>query len=420
MRRLFLILVAMLVIGGIIGLLMNQDIGYVLISYGSVTIESSIWVFAVFMIVLLIVLSWCKRILVIALRPGNFVNKVTGSLSYKRASRNTINGLFELMGGNWSKAEKLLTNSASHVPYALINYIGAAYAASEQEAYERSKALLRAAHQTSPNAEFAISFAQGQIQMRQNHYESALATLLRLHKIQPKHRQVLKMLVQAYSKLKDWEALLALTPALKKEGILDDDNIKDLEKSAFQSLVDSSRFTFKDNKKVSSADSVKAIETIWQKLGGISDDESMQVIYAKALIRFNDEQKAEQFIKKCLKQNWSDELVKIYGSLSKVNTQKALQQAETWLGQKPNCAYLLLTCGRLSQQQKLWGKAKDYYQLSIENNSGDGVANTEAITELSRLLNAMGEYEAGQALFLKSLESTQSLSALPLPQPLTR
>lgn len=411
MRRLLLIIVATLVCGGIIGLLMHQEIGYVLISYGSITIESSIWVFAVFMVIALFVLSWCKKFLVTALRPGSIVTKFTGSLTSKRASKNTINGLFELMGGNWNKAEKLLTSSASHVSYAAINYIGAAYAASEQGAYERSKNLLRSAHQTSPGSDFVISFAQSQIQLKQHHFETALATLLRLHKIQPKHRQVLKLLVHAYSKLNDWEALIALTPALKKEGILDDANIFELEKNAFESLLNDNRF----NKNMPDSEAVKAIEGIWNKLSGISNDESMQIIYANALIRFNDEQKAETFIRKSLKQNWSNKLVKIYGSLSKINSLKALQQAENWLTERPTCPYLLLTCGRLSQQQKLWGKAKDYYQLSLSHNTGNNSVNTEAVTELSRLLNAMGEQQASQALLLKALEN-KSIVPLPLPQ----
>ena len=409
MRRFFLSLVVMLVTGGAIGLLMSQDTGYVLISYNHVTIEASIWVFAIAMIMFLFLLNWCKSVLVIALRPGSVLAKITGTLNHKRASKNTINGLFELMGGNWAKAEKLLTSSASNVPYPLINYIGAAYAASEQDAYERSKTLLRSAHQASPDAEFAISFAQGQIQMRQKHFENALATLLRLHKIQPKHRQVLKMLVQAYSQLNDWDALLALTPTLKKEGILDDGNMLELEKKAFQSLIDSSKF--KEYKKTSSFDAIKSLENIWQKVSSISNDESMRVIYVKALIRFNDEQKAENFIRKGLNQNWSNELVVEYGHLSKINTLKALQQAENWLIERPNCPELLLACGRLSQQQKLWGKAKDYYQASIDINS-----NNEAIAELSRLLNALGDHEGSQVLFIQALNSIDSSTSLPLPQ----
>lgn len=409
MRRFFLILVVMLVSGGIIGLLMNQDTGYVLISYNHISIEASIWVFAVAVIFALFILSWCKDIVVVMLRPGSFLGKMTGAINDKKASKNTINGLFELMGGNWAKAEKLLTHSAKNVPYPLINYIGAAYAASEQDAYERSKNLLRSAHQVSPDAEFVVSFAQSQIQMRQRHFENALATLLRLHKIQPKHRQVLKMLVQAYSHLNDWDALLALTPTLKKEGILDESSMLELEKKAFQSLLDSN--ALKDYKKTANnSDAIKKLENAWQKISSISHDNSMRTIYAQALIQFGEEQKAESFIRKSLQQDWCEELILIYGLLAKVNTQKALHQAENWLTEKPNSPELLLTCGRLSQQQKLWGKAKDYYQASIKID-----ANNAATAELSRLLNALGDYQGSQTLFAQALNSLDTLTPLPLP-----
>lgn len=409
MRRLFLIIVCVLVAGGTLGLLMKQDTGYVLLSYGSITLETSIWVFACFLLVLLFVLSWVKRILFASLRPGSSLAKLTGNMHQKRASRNTIRGLLELVGGNWAKAEKLLTKSAGNVSYPLINHIAAAYAASEQDAHERSKTLLREAHRSSPEAEFAISFAQSQIQMRQGHFESALATLLRLHKIQPKHRQVLKMLVQAYSHLEDWQALLDLTPLLKKEGILNDGNMLELEKKAFNALLE--HFTHKSLQGHSHNDILKTIESVWQKLDGLEDDESMRITYAKAMLEFGDETKAESFIRKCLNKLWSDQLILVYGQIKHKNAKKALQQAESWLSKHKDSAELLLTCGRLSQMQQLWGKARDYYQSSINLQ-----AKPEAIADLGRLLNALGDNEASQALFLASLNNqNKPIQALPLP-----
>lgn len=409
MRRLFLTLIVALAGGSILGLLMQQDSGYVLIAYHGVTIESSLWVLIIVLILFFVALSWLKRLLFATLHPGSSLAKVTSGMSQKRASRNTIRGLMELVGGNWGKAEKLLTSSANKVPYPLINYIGAAYAASEQDSHERSKALLRAAHQTTPEAEFAISFAQSQIQMRQGHFEGALATLLRLHKIQPKHRQVLKMLVQAYTQLKDWDALLSLTPILKKEGILNDEHMRELEKKAFQAMLDNLQFRRKVGRP--NAELIKEMEKLWQKLAGLKDDEDMAVMYVRTLIHFGDEVKAEQFIRSWLNQNWSETLIQEYGHLVEIDRKKALQQAENWLKKQPQSAGLLLACGRLCQQQKFWGKARDYYQSAIELE-----ASAEAIGELSRLLNAMGEGQLSQELMLAGLHQASSeLKPLPLP-----
>ncbi|MEP3348343.1 MAG: heme biosynthesis HemY N-terminal domain-containing protein [Marinomonas sp.] len=409
MKKLLFLLIIMMAVGGLLGLLMRQDSGYVLVAYNGVTIETSLWVLLAGMIVALFVMSWIKRILFIALKPSSSLAKVTGNLAQKRASRNTIRGMLELVGGNWNKAEKLLTNSAEKVPYPLINYISAAYAASEQDEHERSKALLRSAHKSTPEAEFAIGFAQSQIQMKQGHYESALASLLRLQKLKPKHKQVLKMLVTVYTKLKDWDALLTLTPTLKKDGIFDDDNMLELERNAFLALLD--KIKFRNKLGQSSQELVAELETLWNKLDTLSQDTEMSVLYARTLIQFGDHAKAENFIRHKLNQKWSEELIFEYGNIDQGTYKKLLANCENWLKKEPASANLYLVCGRLSQSMMLWGKAKDYYEQALALDSQN-----EALAELSRLLKAMGETKASQDLMMINLNhASKRLKALPLP-----
>ena len=409
MRKLLFLLVIMMAVGGVLGLLMRQDSGYVLVAYNGVTLETSLWVLVVAIIITLFVLSWVKRILFIALRPSNSLAKITGNLAQKRASRNTIRGMLELVGGNWNKAEKLLTNSAEKVPYPLINYISAAYAASEQDEHERSKALLRSAHKSAPEAEFAVGFAQSQIQIKQEHYEGALASLLRLQKLKPKHKQVLKMLVTVYKQLKDWDALLALTPTLKKDGIFDDDNMLELERNAFLALLD--KIKFRNKLGQNSKELVAEVENLWNKLDTLSQDDRMRQLYAHTLIYFGDENKAESFIRNSLNSRWSEELIYEYGNIKQDNIKKLLTHCENWLKKEPASANLYLVCGRLSQSMMLWGKARDYYEQALSIDS-----HNEALAELSRLLKAMGDTKASQELMMINLnQASNQLKLLPLP-----
>ncbi|TDO96483.1 heme biosynthesis HemY N-terminal domain-containing protein [Marinomonas balearica] len=414
MRKFIAAIALMLVAGGLLGLLMKQDSGYVLIAFQGVTIETSLWMMIAFLILALVVLNSLKSVLFTLIRPSSSFNKVTAKLVQKRASKNTIRGMLELVGGNWKRAEKLLTTSAEKVPYPLINYIGAAYAASEQDDHKRSKELLRIAHQSAPEAEFAIGFAQSQIQVKQGHYESALATLLRLNKLKPKHRQILKMLVTVYTKLKDWDALIALKPTLTKNGIYDANNMLELERNAFLALLE--RITFQAKIGKDKTELIKDLESLWQKLDNLDTDNEIRQLYANTLIQLGDDKKAESFIRQSLNKEWSNELVKLYGILSSEkgansSAKKPLSQAEKWLKQQGESANLHLTCGRLSQQLKLWGKAKDYYQsaLSLDNESA-------ALQELARLLKAMGDDTASQNLLLSQIkEPDETLKALPLP-----
>lgn len=409
MRKLLFSLVIVLLVGGAVGLAMKQDSGYVLIAFQGVTIEMSLWVTIAIIILAYLMISALFKLIWVLLHPNSSLSKLTGNLPQKRALKGTIRGMLELAGGNWSKAEKLLTASAEKVTYPLLNYIGAAYAASEQDEHERSKELLRQAHKTSPEAEFAISFVQSQLQLKQGHYEGALATLKRLHKMKPKHRQTLKMLVTVYTKLKDWDALQELTPVLKKQGIYDDSNLLELEKNAFLALLEKLRFRQKIGQDTAGLET--GLNGIWKKIDTLDKDDELLVHYASALIDFGNEEKAESFIRHSLNDQWSDALIAVYGTLVDVSMKKALSNVETWIRRQPDSAPLYLTAGRICQRQKLWGKARDYYEKALQLD-----ANSDAINELSKLLQAMGDIDVAQDLIIKRItHNSQHTDNLPLP-----
>ena len=126
MRKILLSLIIVLLLGGALGLVMKQDPGYVMISFKSVTLEMSIWVLLALIVIGYIVFMMLFKFLWVLFHPNASLSKLTGTLSHKRALKSTIKGMLELAGGNWSKAEKLLTTSANNVSYPLLNYIGAA------------------------------------------------------------------------------------------------------------------------------------------------------------------------------------------------------------------------------------------------------------------------------------------------------
>jgi HemY protein len=72
----------------------------------------------------------------------------------------------------------------------------------------------------------------------------------------------------------------------------------------------------------------------------------------------------------------------------------------------------LLTLGRLSLQNRLWGKARDYLESSLRMQR-----NPEACAELARLLASLGETERSNQLFEEGLGLLdERLLALPLPE----
>ncbi|MFT7373882.1 MAG: HemY protein, partial [Oleiphilaceae bacterium] len=82
--------------------------------------------------------------------------------------------------------------------------------------------------------------------------------------------------------------------------------------------------------------------------------------------------------------------------------------AENWLKQKPNNSMLLLTLGRLSLRNELWGKALEYFKVSARIHPSP-----ETYGELSRLSLKLNKSDP--ALFTELIVSL-ALPDLPLPK----
>jgi HemY protein len=88
--------------------------------------------------------------------------------------------------------------------------------------------------------------------------------------------------------------------------------------------------------------------------------------------------------------------------------------AESWLAAHPDEPELLLCLGRLSARDKLWGKARDYFESSYRLQRS-----AEVCAELGRLLTGLGEPKVAAAYFREGLLLSESdLPTLPEPEKL--
>ncbi|WBV63404.1 hypothetical protein PGH43_00365 [Legionella pneumophila 130b] len=81
-----------------------------------------------------------------------------------------------------------------------------------------------------PEAKIAVELTQAQLQLANHQWEQALATLKHLQDLAPRHPYVLKLLMNLYEEIKDWQQLIALLPDLKKNHIISDQAFEQLQK----------------------------------------------------------------------------------------------------------------------------------------------------------------------------------------------
>ena len=112
-------------------------------------------------------------------------------------------------------------------------------------------------------------------------------------------------------------------------------------------------------------------------------------VYTEEELELADASGYELLIHKALKKQWDIALLGLYGLVEGKDLARQLKFAESFLSTHAREPVLLLTLGRLSVKNKLWGKARTYLEESIEINPIP-----EAYRTLASVIDELGENEA--------------------------
>jgi HemY protein len=307
-----------------------------------------------------------------------------------KAGKELIQGLLLFAEGHWKKAEKRLLNNANYNETPVTNYLMAARAAHLQEAYERRDELLKQAIDLDDKADIVVSVSQAEMQMDSQQVAQAQATLLRLYDLSPNHPHITKLLAKIYYKQKNWAALFELMPILLKQKALKEADIKKLKIAAIKGLFD----------QYANEGQTDKIQTAWKKLPSkVRKRSDAVLLYAESLHSAGAGQLASQILVTKINESWDERLVELYGKLPHTDPIAEGDKAKQWLNSHSENPTLLLTLARLNAQKKLWGKAKSFYENSLNMKP-----NTAAYLELAQLLQQIGEIDNANTCYRIGLQ----------------
>lgn len=382
--------------------------GYLLISYASTSIETTVWValFIALSVVATLVLTW--RLVRGSWRVGRAAVGVLAHGGERKAQIRTHRGLVAFMEGNWRQAYRNLTKSAAKSPLPLINYLAAARSAYELGERDQAMELLHQAEESAPDKKLAVTLTQSRMQLLGQQYESCIATLQRARLLAPNHPVVLELLYQVYSAVNDWAAIGDLLPELRKQKVHSLEKLVSIERDVQRALL-----TFAGEKAKRSLD--QPLELLQQQWSQVPTklQRNAQLVhdYCHQLHLNGCDIEAEELLQSTLKRDWHDELIEMYGRVEGRDSQRQLLLAEGWLKARPNNAKLTLTLGRLCLRNELWGRAREYFEHSLQQQS-----DPQTYAELARLLAHLGEHEQSTKYYQQGLLlSAEELPELPLP-----
>jgi HemY protein len=404
---LLLILLALAALGYAVTLIERP--GYVLLAYKGFRYESSLWGTLALLATLWVLLYVVRLTWRLLTASGRVANPWSRRNRNRRAQMSAEQGLLDLSEGRWERALRHLRRAAEAESQPLMHYLGAARAAQELGRYAECDGLLERALTRQPQAELAIALAHAELQVARGESAAALETLQVMRERHPRHRQVLRQLQALYEQQGDWSALLGLLPELRKNKALAESELLELERRAWRA-----RLAVAGQSALAAGEAgLQPLTHAWQQLSKAQRQEPLLLLaYAEQLRSLGAEQDAEELLRSALKRHYDASLVTLYGTLCGKDLQAQLQACEGWLKQQPDDPQLLLALGRLSLQNRLWDKARGYFEASLAQSRS-----ASACAELARLLAHLGEVGRSNQLFQEGLSLLEHpLPSLPLPE----
>lgn len=407
MKRVYLLAVVAIAAAAALGIAIAKHSGYVLISYGSFRYQSGLWAALAVLASIILAVLLVRYLVGLVLTSSGVVNPWSRRNRSRRTRLAIEQGQLDLAEGRWASAQRHLQRAAEAERQPLLYYLGAARAANELGRIEDRDNLLERALERQPQAELAIALSHAQLQLDHGESDAALVTLQAMQERHPHNAQVLRLLQRLYRERGDWSALIRLMPELRKGKVLPASELAELEQRAW-----GENLCLAASREGEEQSALQSLERAWQQLTAAQRQEPQLVLaYAEQLRQLGAESDAEKALRTALKREYESHLARLYGLVRGADPARQLQTAEGWLKDHSDDPGLLLTLGRLSLQNRLWGKARDYLESSLRLQR-----NPEACAELARLLAGLGDAERSNQLFQEGLGLLDKrLLALPLP-----
>ncbi|MEX2366892.1 MAG: heme biosynthesis HemY N-terminal domain-containing protein [Pseudohongiellaceae bacterium] len=404
MIRFFVYSLLALIAGAVLSVLLEDDPGYVLVSFAGYSMETSVVVivFAVLALFILVygIITLLKYIFSLLKHGGIKVFN-----NRQRARLATEKGLLLLCEGRFPEAYRLLVQNAGNVESPLLNYMAASLAAFQEGDRKSWMFCLQKAEKYSGNS-IPVDSLKAFYEMKSGNAEQSLAMLLELRKQQPNNRYFLRMIKNLYLSLEDWEQIALLLPELEKYTVMTARNLEGLYVKAGIARLE------QIDPKRDAATLYQCWESIPKKY---RNNEKLLATYLGKLIEVEDAESVQKQVNNYIKNTWSDELVMLVGRLDCNDPGQQILWLEKWFKERPANAALALTLGRLSLRNQQWVKGREYLEMALSLSHGGRLA-AEINAELARLLDHLGEHERSVACYREAVGILdKKLPDLPMP-----
>lgn len=387
-----------LAVGGLLAGQLSSDPGYVLIQVAGYTLESSLLGLVLLLILGLVLFSLATRLLTRTVKLPSDLGQLVQDRRLNAARRQLHQGLKQLSAGQFARAEVELLRRVSDSEHPASHYLLAADAAHAQGKSERRDEYLRLADESRDGDHDAVLLKQAQLWSQDGRNSEALVAVEDFLSRFARHPEALGLKLELLRREQRWDELRQ-TLALARN-VVADELLQQFSRDTHIALLAQAR----------AGGRVDQLRAAWQDVpSALKHDPELIAHYAELCHALHIDADAIRLIVAELRHHWHARLVLLFGELDGGDVVRQLAKAEEWIKQYGEKAELLLVAGRLCLRNRLWGRARSYFEACLRS-----YPSPEIRLELGKLLIQQGEDDkAALELFREGLESSLGR---PLPQ----
>ena len=394
MRAFLIALVVALLFGAFSVWLMQQDSGYILITFNSISVEMTIWVglllylMSTFALVgLFLVFNWMSG-------AGGFRQWWREKRSNNHINK-TKQGLILFADHEWHKATDILSASAEKSVMPEVNLLFAARAAGENGNIDQAKGFIEQLRYINPKSKLMADKTLAEIYVREEKFTQALELLEPIAAQKPEDSGILRLLADVYYLTNNWNMLQKLLDDLRRFKAISKADMAMLELDVYQQLL----IKFKANIDLTEQEQIDQVADIWELIPNkLKWNSDLICSYFDALQSINKAEKLVPLMIKSINNHWNIGLVSRFGHLETQNPQLQLAAAEKWLKRHPDDSTLLESLGDICCQLRFWGKARDYFASALSIDPSPLLH-----SKLGEVLSQIGEFSAAQDSYKNGL-----------------
>ncbi|MGV8836403.1 heme biosynthesis HemY N-terminal domain-containing protein [Cellvibrio sp.] len=393
-RRLLKAIFFLLLACGLVFLLWRGD-GYLLIAYGTKTIEMTLWVAALAAALIYAAMWFVRKLMLGSAEMVRRFREIFLFGSVERAQKRAATGMVDYLTGDWLEARKKLVRTLDKVEYPLANYIDAARSSFEMGDEAEADNILDKAL-TLAHSELPVALTRARLHVQSGRYEKAIEILKPIDIKMPRQAAVLDLMHHIYIAQKNWRALEDMFPVMRKAKVL-----SNVEFEALEVLLacEKMKAQSEQSKSLLIAERLPALQSLWKSFPrSVQKLPAVITAYAQALTENYQDQEAEVIVRKALSNNWYEPLVSLYGRLQVKEIHSQIRTVEGWLKSKPQDPALLLSMGRLMLRNQQWELAREYFQRSLNQQQS-----LETMVELARLMEKLGDHKKSADYYQQGL-----------------